>query len=387
MYEDLIKDVENEIKDLKNDEDTLLYLARVRKTLIELKEQMKGLLNDLDELSLVGTVEKSEESILKLIEIMLANATLAVTRTKEFNLPIFTEGLYSAIKNPASYTIIPSPSGLAIIKINLDLTAGTLNDYATAIDETRQEMSDKQGRKGIGPYRIPQMSPDMASEMWRSKYYGPAREGRAIPQPKRNPNKKKKKRRNYNVAAYVAKYFETIKMRVSKFKGSAPFWRILNYGTTPLSSDWGGTAYPRIEPTHFVENSVKQFQAEMTEQSPSKNKPTYAYALDFVETLLTKINNAIKLTYDKEEQIGFAIVAEVENPKTRKEFTVVQVKKALGEKLSASDIHRVTQLVNDLAAGLIDPERRVELTKSGTGVRVRKRVKELYRIVQQFEEE
>jgi hypothetical protein len=102
------------------------------------------------------------------------------------------------------------------LDIDMDGAAGSIEDYATAVELAR-------GALGVGQGK----DPSKASDIWRTKVY---------------PS---------------SLYDKTMKLRFQYFGSPAPYWSLLNYGnkSVSMSSDWGGTPYPTCRPTRFVEHS------------------------------------------------------------------------------------------------------------------------------------
>ncbi len=385
MFEDFIQQINEEISDYQGFEETAKYLVTKRKSIIELKEEIKSLLKELDEFSVAGNEDSQTEIIKQLKELMKKNALIAIAETKEFDLPEFRAGLLKAIDDDNSYRLSATKAGQIVIAVDFDLTAGTLADYGHAITETRRDLEI-----GRSKSKGERLDPELASTMWMEKYYKPAREGEDIPQPKektrtskRKVRKDKKQKREYNRQQYIDKYYATITTRIRNFSGFAPYWRILNYGNAglKLSSNWDGTAYPLFEPTRFVENTVAEVQKLVVKNTTGQDVKSYK---EILNDELDKLGRALKLVDEKTEKLDN--LSDIEETHNKKEFTITEVRKALSGQFGGVDLSRILDLINKLQEGTINPERRVELTRSGSKERVRIRVKRLYQEVIDYKE-
>jgi hypothetical protein len=152
--------------------------------------------------------------------------------------------------------------------------AGDINDYAQAVEATREELNIKEGR-----------DPKRASKIWRTKIYkGP-------------------------------RYFTTIKSRLSNTSSPAPFWSLLNYGSknVSMSSDIGGTPYPSRGGHHFVtqaEDEIKKFFNRTFagfREVGGKNNPTFVTAIFEAERLLAELQSLInRLSTESELMLSIA---------------------------------------------------------------------------------
>lgn len=365
--------------------ETLVYLQRKEQQLIQIKERLDELIYDAqDDQIAVDNVRTMATRTLK------NYALQAIRRTKEFNQPLWINRLMSAIDDPRTINIRYDSSTKNIkITIDLDRTAGTLDDYAQAVTRAREDLH-------IGPGRGVPMSPEMASYMWKEKYYGPAREGKEIPQPKRKERTSKRKersdkkdRREYDTEKYIQAYARTMRLRASYFQKPAPFWMLINYGTTPLASDWGGTEYPNIPPQNFVERALKDMRKTYTYTLDDQNerikelrerKIPLEKALRYIRYYIKKVELEVEKI---EKRRGSRHLSSETRSAGTKEFTLQQVKQALGERFGYADSTKILDIVNAMSQGEEVPER-VSLSKAGSGRSVRMRTKQLYKIVLEY---
>lgn len=185
----------------------------------------------------------------------------------EFDIPEYVSRLNQAIFNPQTYEITKLSAESISIKINLDKTAGTLDDYARAVSKVRKQLEDSKGNK-----KPKKRNPTWASHAWAEKFYGPAREGKSIPDrvvtriDKKTGKKITRIKSTPDPSKYIEKYWKTINARISNFSTLAPFWKILDQGTIKLKSDIGGKAYPINQKTNFVAKTISAGYVEFRKQ-------------------------------------------------------------------------------------------------------------------------
>jgi hypothetical protein len=338
MLADFKKEIQDEIKRLNNLRDAVEFLT---KEVIKLEKDRETVINQLDKLD-----TKIDTTSIKTIgtNILLEEASKAVELTREFNHRLFTSRLYRAIRDRRTLTITFTENVIKV-KVDLDLTAGDLDDYASAVIATR--VSRNIGRS----------DPYVASVMWQEKYYGAAREG--------TPIKKMSSKRKLEVKSYTDKYWATIRERISNFTSLAPFWRIIDGGTTSLRSDRGGYAYPFSPPTHFVDKAIQRikeyYYSTIKENTLSMSK--YITLLDQIQGKIEYIQGEIRRIASG-ENIGNILRQQLE--------------KTLKAKYPLADPARRDQLITDLINQTVSKSR-VEI---GSKVRVRARTIELQRIVE-----
>jgi hypothetical protein len=343
------REIQSEIDRLKNLKEIVEFLnaelAKLEKTKKLVEDRLDKLNPATEALAELKDVAKS---------FLLDEAMKAVRETKEFNLPIFRNRLKAAINDKRTITLYVIENRLQV-KINLDVTAGTLEDYAKAILETREKIYSARRKTWLTWVH----DPFLASYMWEEKYYKPAREGTTITP--LTPNRK------VDTAKYKEKYWKTIRMRVASFNSLAPFWRIIDEGTQPLQSDWGGYGYPNFGRTNFVRKSTDRMQSYFTLLVTEK-----VNSIQHFIALLDQIDQ--KITY---------IQSLFENLVKGKTADLVRstLEAHLKSKYPLADPLKREQLIQDLLNRVPISQEKVNLTQKGTGVRVRARVKELQAIV------
>jgi hypothetical protein len=387
-YDDYVAEIKQDISELADIQQVLGYLDRKQQQLRDAKFETEKILE-----AIVTRTENKifDIEVFEAVKILKRFAIQAIAQTKEFNIGEYRLALIAAIEDPRTIRMYyDSKYDEVKVQIRLNITAGNLHDYARSINKTRRELV--MGSRG----KRPLASAALASLMWREKYYKPAREGTEIPQPvkktrtsKRKERSDKKEKREYNTEQYVAKYKETMRRRLENFGADspAPFWQIVDQGTTSLDSDYGGEAYPIIAPTRFVEKARKAILGLVGRTIKTSNED-----IKQVREQLIRINKAIQYV----DKLLPNVIAKIERIALRATrvnkqvdtisksvFTLTQVKQALGERFSNTDMRKLLDLVNGLVQGTVDPNKRVSLTKAGSNQVVRMRLKNLTKIVQE----
>ncbi len=375
MYEDLISRIQQDISEFTTLERALVYLEKRFNQFTKLLTTTDAAIKELDT---QRDTNVSEIVLADAFAILEKYALAAIRDTVEFNIGEYRLALINAVRDKRTIKILADPDKVRV-RINLDLTAGNLNDYADGIKRARNIL--KVGFKKPNP-----MEASLASYMWMEKYYRPAREGTDIPQPKRDGDKgidkrtgKDKKPRVYNKTKYINAYKRTMKTRLSSFKKPAPFWRIINDGTPgTLESGNEGTPYPIVKPSRFVEKAKRRIEERLSTQFKKSSDS---------EAELRRKRQAIQKTLAFIEGEITRITAELGDPKTRKQFAIKKIYERLGQNFSNADMKKLLGVAEELASGGYDPTRRAELTRRGAAKRIRPRMAELVRMVSQFIEQ
>jgi hypothetical protein len=172
-------------------------------------------------------VKQSEEAFISAKETTIAEAPAiyakkvkdAASRSEEYSYEQFLSPLLEVGFDDGLYNITSTGAGWSRsvnVHLNMDEVAGTIGDYAEAVESARGSLGTKEDR-----------DPDLASKIWRTKIYRHSR------------------------------YFTTIKLRLLAAASPAPFWSLLNDGSKNVSmaSDIGGSPYPSRGGHHFVEQT------------------------------------------------------------------------------------------------------------------------------------
>jgi len=392
MFNQYVDDVKQQIKYYTNLRDILTYLYNQRIDFIDIleycKQQIKAIPNETS--SNISTEFSSSKVGIELkelaIDILSDYARAAIKATKEFDLYEFESRLIQAIRNPQTITISSDPvTGKVSVKIDLNRTAGNLKEYVHAVDAARRQLE-------IGKYRANPLPAKLAAHMWKEKYYGPAREGKEIPQPKRKPPKDgrkprsdKKEKRDYNTAQYVEKYFQTIRTRLANMRSLAPYWKILDQGTVAsISNERTGYAYPSFGRTNFVENARREILSKVQEYTNEKYSTSNTDIKELRQRII-KLEQAIKYIDEVIQKVEQRIsISKQKTTYSAVEFAYNKIVQALDARFSFADKNRIIELANKLASGEEISKTRVELTQRGSGRRVRQSIKRLQKIVREY---
>ena len=235
MFRQFFDEIDKELQQYTTVPEVLQYVTNKQYELFSLKNSIQGLINS------INPATSAVQQISSYASDILEWETLkALEINKEFNIPQYSSRLIQAIRKPKTIRLYPQGTNNIRIYIDLNETAGNIDDYADAVTAFRLVL-DEEKDHAPAPY-----NPTWASHAWEEKIYKPDREGEPVAD---NPD-------------YAGKYWRTLNERISFFTTLAPFWEIIDQGTIPLSSDRGGTAYPRNVPTHFVEKAREKIRKE-----------------------------------------------------------------------------------------------------------------------------
>lgn len=220
-----------------------------------------------------------------IMDLLHYNAIKACVQTKEFNYKPFIDTLLEAITYHIDeiVKIIPKEAEQDV-EIELDFSPlGDIEEYAEAVQSVRDYF--------LGGVKT---SPQVASHMWKEKYYGTAREGKKIVKKLKGKGKDEESREVDITEKYIQAYQETILERMKLLGTSAPFWYLIEHGNIDIKflSDSGGIPYPVFAGTHFIENTEFAIW-KIFDDLLRKNRKR---AEDFVVEYISSIYNLPKLS-------------------------------------------------------------------------------------------
>jgi len=381
MYNEYIQAIKDDIAGLTRLKDAVRYLSAEYENLRRLEESLSQNVQQQDAAYLAL---KSVEQMA--MDILVEEGMDALVKTKEFDVPVFRRGFLQALRDPENIRFRVSQSGALIVRITMR-SAGDLEDYAAAIDSTREDMR-------ISIYGKRPLPPALASKMWKEKYYQPAREGTTVPIPKKKKSKtgrtRKGKERKDKTAEYIRQYWQTIESRAARFMGLAPYWRLINEGTQPLNSDRGGKPYPRIRATRFIERTIKRLKELYNQEFREANEKIrdlqetrrkVISASRYCEQRLAKLESILE---NRPKRVGRREAASrIVSDDELREFVEQELERQLGSRMSFADAERMNNLVYNILNNLEGPIK-FELTQTGSPERVRVRYRELLNIVREF---
>lgn len=237
MFKQFFDEIASELEQYNTVPETLQYISTKQFKLYSLKNSIQDLIKSTN-----PAISATEAITTYAFDILEWEALKAVEINKEFNIPQYKSRLIQAIRDPDTIKLYPQRNNNIRIYINLENTAGNLDDYANAVTMFREVLEEEKDH----PSKV--YNPAWASHAWEEKIYRPDREGAPVAD---NPD-------------YSGKYWRTINERMEFFDTLAPFWEIIDQGTTPLDSDKGGIAYPKNAPTRFVEKARERIRKEFT---------------------------------------------------------------------------------------------------------------------------
>ena len=316
-------------------------------------------------------------------KILLEEINLAVSINTEFDHPKFYDRLVQVVEDPRTFTI-ELLNGIINVKLNLDITAGPLREWVSAIKGARKLIPrNKKSKRAPQPER---------SKFWAEKFYGPAREGKTV---YRRVGKGKKEKKDIT-QEQIEKYWRTMDDRFSLLSHPAPFWGIINYGVANKSSeneDGGGYPTPRAVRTNFTGKTrgrlVALFQREKVKGNQAIQRERQEIAAKYIrmerEIIEFKVLIEQELRRAQEQQARETARQEARYIRTTtysfpaspavEEFTpkvhsaLQIIKEHLGEeKLARVDSERLQAFADTLEQGSTILQEKISL---GGGVRIR----------------
>lgn len=218
------------------------------------------------------------------------------------------------------------------VNVDMDRTAGTIEQWALGIKKTRELLG------------LENKEPIKASDAWRTKIWP-------------------------GHSATNSPYITTMEHRFQEAGALAPYWELLDKGLVPMSSDYGGTAYPPVKATNFTEKTEKEIK-KLFKDSLLKRKQNYEKVvtslLEEKEMLQLKNNNVLTIL-ELLEQADFdkieSIYAKFRN--VRDSTNLPKLNTAILESLRGIGVSNVTK------------EGRLEITAAGASKRIRIPVSQL----------
>jgi len=338
----------NELDELNN------LLAESRENIVELlrladqyKDRIEDISDQISELEMETESGRIPSSLSSRIEmdvreeaphILKRNAIIAIEITDEFNTPDFIADITTAIFEPETFITSIDTYGHLSISIDLEATAGTIEDYARGILSARS-------------YFPMTLDAKKASLIW-SLIYRAGREGATI---YTTYGKGGPREHTADRTAYFVRYYErTMSLRQSTMSGGlAPWWNIVDKGTSlEMSSNRGGTAYPKFAGRNFVETSEQQIRNYAEDVSTNTIG-------EYFDTLTNRVIEYKRLIEQYQEAIDIIASIDLSRPEIAKRFILEQVRKYnSSDKIERIDQNTLDEIANEIAAGTIDTLRR-----------------------------
>jgi len=272
--------------------------------------------------SAISSIEK------KATQILLDEAKAAVKSNPEFSKSaIFWTKLQEAILNED--TIFVEAIGQENIKVTIDLdkTAGTLNDYVDGVLYAREQLEGEYPRKK-------EFDPKKASQKWKQIY-----------------------------EAGGTFYNKIITWRIETFGKKAPFWKIINDGTPKKLGgvDRGGTPYPVSKPTRFKQRAEQKISDLIAEEIKSQRRNWKASAREG----MSYARRNVEILTEIYREASIAILESAPNFKIAENKLVTQLDKFGEDRLNKADPRKLNALIAGISSGKADPTKRHYLQRPG----------------------
>ena len=244
--------------------------------------KMQGV--DLYQVSKSYAISEGSEYV---TQVLTEEVDRALSINTEFDIPSYAGRLLEAVLSPDAF-LIDVGVGDKVIDIdnNMDQVAGRIEEWGNAIKSARSKHDDPSYPRILGDHYP---SPAMASHFWAEKYYGTAREGKAVTRTYKKDGNGHKAGETVDLSAkYSAKYWETMQNRLNACSSLAPFWEIVDQGTISAKRGLGGSgkAYPQNQPTNFVKH--------IQDRLKSIYNPLYVEAHNNLVDLMDKFETTIE---------------------------------------------------------------------------------------------
>ena len=297
----------------------------------------------------------------------------ALMSNREYNTPLFTTGLLLAARDPRTIKLTKLGRSEAIsVVINMNLTAGSMSDWANAILRVRtilinkkyNESNEDHGR----PFNV--NTEEMASHFWQVMYYGPAREGK--PAYRRKFNRKTKEYGKRDVTGMVIEqYWWTMRKRLELAGKPAPYWEIIDKGIFGMGGS--GTAYPSPQPTYFVRDTIAKI-TEIFVKKRDERKNLLRQDLKMLRKLMgtlqdgiTEVDTQIKILKEQINRPAPKVKTVVKSTQVSAEQEFFARVIAYDRPYSQDKVRAVLEALNTRKRGeiIITAEGRVEITAPG----------------------
>lgn len=191
---------------------------------------IEGAVDDVWKLAFMETYNNNIDLALRMLRV---DTRKAIVATKEYKYADFAVPLLEAVYKEESLQFTPSSDFTRIIvNVTLNRTAGTLEEYAQAVNEARGILNAKKAKNQKG------------ADFWASIYDAA-----------RTPTGRITKRKQGAKESFLNLLYErTISVRKSFFsqERKAPYWSLLDLGNIGTMGGNSSFAHPTVAPTHFT---------------------------------------------------------------------------------------------------------------------------------------
>lgn len=251
---------------------------------------------------------------------LISEIDSAIITNREFERSPYREALYSVAQDQDIYKFIRNGNGWNTdlkVEIVFEESAGRLNDWARGISYYREEI--------LGTERLDsEKAGKRATNFWFTKVY---RKGLEI---------------------------KTIAGRIDAANRPAPFWQILNNGSSPLPSDRPGGSNPvPSTPTDFIGKAERSIERNFLFMFVTEKARWYEE-----EALLRQHIRLLQETRDEYSE-------EVRNLRTEEKINE-KIYQSFGEKKQFINRNKLEDIVKRLRAGQEFDKPTVDLSKPGS---------------------
>jgi len=274
-------------------------------------------------------------------QILLDEAQMAIESTPEFTQsPLFWARLQDAILNEDTIYVTHVGGNNIEVTIDLEYTAGTLDEYVEGVLYAREALEEEYPRKK-------DFDPKKASQKWRQIY-----------------------------EAGGTFYNKIINWRMSAFGNRAPFWVLINDGVPQdmEAVDRGGTPYPVSKPTRFKQKAERKISQLIVQELKEQRRDWPARAREEREYA----REAVRKMEELFELATAAIIESAPKFKAAEEKVVDQLEEYGEDRFERADPEKLNALIAEISAGKADPTRRYYIQRAGEKP-IRVRVKDIIR--------
>ena len=255
---------------------------------------------------------------------------LAATSTDEYSQPILLGPLMEAAKSTENFTFSVSRHGWSSrlsVTVDMDPVAGTIEQWAMGVKRARELLKNPLGK-----------DPIKSSDAWKTKIWSTRGSG-------------------------GSPYQTTIGNRLSESGAIAPYWKLLDEGIVPMSSDRGGYPWPPLRATNFTQKTEEKIKSVFYEQMAAARSrfnrviEKLTKEQELLEANINKLDTIIEAIQRADFAAIESIYAKFRN--IRDSVDLAKVNRAIMESLLGIGVSRVTK------------EGRLEITASGATKRIR----------------
>jgi hypothetical protein len=281
---------------------------------------------------LFGHIIKVLQQGNELTSVLIRHIDNAIEQNIEFDLEPYKAALYSVAQDKEIYKFFRTGAGWdtrLIVQVVFEESAGGLVDWARGITAYRQILKTKVGDTGGNRGA-------KATQFWATRVFRHSLE------------------------------IKTVNGRLSASGRKAPFWQILNNGSSPLSSDRPDGSYNPVpsSPTDFVGRAERSIESLFLSYFLPEQERWFAEARELSDEL------------DRVQEMRDSYTREIHDLSLRAAQNR-RIYESFGVKKQYVDEHKLADAIKKARAGEEFNTATIELTKRGSPSRVRLSVKKL----------